>query len=104
MTNPRIAAFRGMLDKNPQNARVRFGLASELLKEGLYEDAVTELRQYLATADDEGNAYARLAEALEKLGRAGEAAEALRQGIAAATRFRHTGLAAELEERLEGMD
>ena len=102
MTSARIDAFRGMLAKNPDNARVRFGLATELLKEGLYEEAVDELRRYLEAADDEGNAYGRLAEALAKLGRADEARAALRQGIAAARRFGHAGLAAELEERMEG--
>jgi predicted Zn-dependent protease len=100
MSNPRITAFRAMLAKNPDNARVRFGLATELLKEGMYEDAAAELRRYLAAADDEGNAHGRLAEALEKLGRADEARDALRQGIAAAHRFGHAGLANELEERL----
>lgn len=104
MTNARIDAFRRMLASNPHDARVRFGLATELMKEGLYEDAASELRRYVSAADDEGNAYGRLAEALEKLGRIEEARDALRQGIAAAGRFGHAGLASELEARLETLE
>ena len=101
MTNPRIETFRAMLAKSPHNALARFGLANELMKAELYEEAREHLAAYLAAYDDEGNGYARLAEALEKLGRTDEARDALRRGIAASRRFGHTGMANELEARLE---
>ncbi|MGI8497675.1 MAG: tetratricopeptide repeat protein [Gemmatimonadaceae bacterium] len=103
MSNPRLDALRGMADKQPRNAVVRFGLANELLKEGRYEEAVEHLRAYLEMHDDEGAAYGKLAEALEKLGRSDDARSALGQGIEAAQRHRHSGLAAELEERLDSV-
>ena len=101
MTNSRLDTFRAMVAKSPHNALARFGLANECLKEGLYEEAAEELRAYLAMHDDEGNAFGRLAEALDKLGRADEARAALRAGIEAARRHGHPGMASEFEMRLE---
>ncbi len=42
---------------------------------------MVELRAYLDLADDEGNAWGRLAEALRRLGRVDEAADAYLTGI-----------------------
>jgi predicted Zn-dependent protease len=97
----RIEALQGMLERRPDDPRLRFGLAVEYLNAGQPEAGVEELRRYLALADDEGNAWGRLATALSELGRPDEAQEALREGIAAANRHGHPTLAAELEERLD---
>jgi predicted Zn-dependent protease len=99
----RLDAFRAMVAANPENALARFGLANEALKAGAYEEAVEQLQAYLARHQDEGNAYGRLAEALMALGRPDEAREALRTGIETASRHGHPGMAAEFEEKLEGM-
>lgn len=104
MTAPRLDAFRAMVAKNPGNALARFGLANELLKAKLWEEAAEQLRAYLASHDDEGNAYGRLAEACVALGRIDEAKDALRQGIAASERFGHPGMANELTGRLEDLE
>jgi len=93
-----------MVAKNPGNALARFGLANEALKAGLYEEAREHLEAYLASYDDEGNGYGRLAESLEKLGRRGEAIETLRRGIAASHRFGHPGMASEFEARIEELE
>ena len=104
MTTPsRIDAFREMVRKNPENHLAHFGLANEAHKAGLWDEAVAHYREYLARYDDEGNAYGKLAESLERLGRADEARAALEQGIAASRRFGHPTMAAELEERLDEM-
>lgn len=50
-----------------------------------WEDAIDELKSYLASADDEGNAWGRLGRALAGLGRDPEAREAYRRGVGAAT-------------------
>jgi len=104
MTNPRLDTFRQMVAKNPENTLARFGLANEALKAGLYDEARANLEAYLASYDDEGNGYGRLAEALEKLGRSEEARDALRRGIAASRRFGHPGMASEFEARLEELE
>lgn len=103
MTAPpsRLDTFRAMVAKNPDNVLARFGLANEAAKERLFDEAVEHYAVYLARYDDEGNGWQRMAEALQQLGRTDEARDALSKGIAASYRFGHTGMAAELEERLE---
>ena len=59
------------------------------------------LHAYLALAEDEGNAYGRLGQALRRLGREEEARDAYRRGIEAATRHGHPTMAEEFEEELE---
>ena len=58
---------------------------------------------YLALAEDEGNAWGRLGAALADLGEVEEARQAFERGIGIARRRGHEGLAEELEEALEGL-
>ena len=104
MPASRLDTFRQMVAASPGNLPARFGLANEALKAGLFDEAREQLEVYLAGADDEGNAYGRLAEAYERLGRVDEARAALRAGIAASLRFGHPGMASEFEARLEELD
>jgi predicted Zn-dependent protease len=101
MAESRIEVFRKMLAAEPHNTAVRFGLANELLKLERFEEAVSELQTYLSQTDDQGNAYGKLAQALELLGRTDEAREAYRQGIAVAQRHGHPGMAQEFEMAME---
>lgn len=104
MENPRIDALRKMLERSPNDPRLRFGLAAEYERLGRWELVVDELREYLALTDDEGNAWGRLGNALRRLGRDAEAKDAYRRGIAAAQRHGHPSMAAEYEEILESWD
>ncbi|HEX7091305.1 MAG TPA: tetratricopeptide repeat protein [Longimicrobiales bacterium] len=101
MENPRIDALRKMLERSPNDPRLRFGLAAEYERLGRWELVVQELREYLALTDDEGNAWGRLGNALRRLGRDAEARDAYRRGIEAAQRHGHPGMAAEYEEILD---
>ncbi len=101
MTNARLETFRTMVAKNPENVLARFGLANEAAKEGLLDEAVEQYQAYLAVYDDEGNGWARLADVLLRRGQTDDAKVALRNGIAAAQRFGHNGLMADLEEKLD---
>ncbi|MDX2029644.1 MAG: tetratricopeptide repeat protein [Blastocatellia bacterium] len=103
MAETRIELFRKMLTADPANSTVRFGLANELLKLDRFEEAAAELQAYLAGADDQGAAYGKLAQALERLGRIDEARDAYRQGIAAAQRHGHPGMASDFEMTLNEM-
>jgi len=96
----RLEAFKQMVAKNPKNVLARFGLANEAVKSGDHALAVEQLRLYLAGYDDEGNGWQRLAESLTALGRRDEARAALEKGIAAAERFGHASMAAEMRELL----
>ena len=103
MAESRIAVFQKMLAAEPGNTAVRFGLATEFLKLERYEDAVTELQTYLSQADDQGNAYGKLAMALERLGKTEEARKAYEAGIQAANRHGHPGMAQEFQLSLDDL-
>lgn len=97
MSQSRIEIFTRMLEQEPGNTTVRFGLANELIKAQLWSEAVEQLQRYLSEADDQGAAYGKLAQALERLGRPDEAREALIKGIAIANQHGHPGMAQEFE-------
>jgi predicted Zn-dependent protease len=103
MAESRISLFRKMLESQPENATVRFGLANELLKLERWQEAITELGLYLSQADDQGAAYGKLAQALERTGRLDDAKKAYEQGISAAHKHGHPGLAQEFEAAIADM-
>lgn len=96
----RIQALERMLERRPDDPRLRFGLALEYLNGGRTEDGVRLLRDYLEETDDEGNAWGRLGAALQDLGREDEAREAYGRGIEAAERHGHPTMADEFRETL----
>lgn len=100
----RIEALRRMLERNPGDARLRFGLAAEYERLKDWERAAEQLHAYLQATEDEGNAWGRLGRALRLLGREEEARAAYRTGIDAARRHGHPSMAAEFEEILEDWD
>jgi E3 SUMO-protein ligase RanBP2 len=100
----RINVFQRMLEEDPTNAVVRYGLANELMKLERYAEAITEYRQYLSGADDQGAAYGRLAQALDRTGDTNGAREAYQLGIAAANRHGHPGMARDFQLALEDLD
>lgn len=102
--NPRIQALRSMCERNPNDPRAHFGLATEYEKLELWDAAVEELQQYLALAEDQGNAWGRLGKALRQAGRDAEARAAYEKGVQAANTHGHPGMAAEFEETLENWD
>jgi predicted Zn-dependent protease len=93
--------FKQMLESEPENGLVRFGLANEYLKEERYEEAISALNDYLQRADDEGAAFGMLARALEKVGRREEAREAYLRGIEAAKLHGHPSMAEDYRMTLE---
>ena len=101
MTTDRVTALETMLERNPEDSRLRFGLALEYLRAGRRQDGVRELRAYLATSDDEGNAWGRLAAVLQEMGEHEQAEDAYRRGIHAAHQHGHPTMAEEFERTLE---
>lgn len=104
MSNPRIENLRRMLDRHPDDARLRFGLALEYEKLEQWEEVAEQLSTYLELTEDEGNAWGRLGAALRRLGREEEARDAYRMGMDAAHRHSHPTMAAEFQEVLAGWD
>lgn len=104
MSNSKIETLKALVEKNPDNPLGRYGLANEYLKLEMYEEAIEQIEAYLKLKDDQGAVYRMLGEALLKLGKREEAKEAYRNGIEAAQRHGHPGMAAEFEETLELID
>jgi predicted Zn-dependent protease len=103
MSETRLDSLKRMAEARPQDPRIRFGLAVELLKEGRTREGAEALRAYLESAEDEGNGWGRLGDALAELGDLEGAREAYGKGIAKAKERGHDGLKEELEEARESL-
>jgi predicted Zn-dependent protease len=101
MAESRIDTFKQMLESDPENTLVRFGLANEYLKAERYEEAIAALKDYLQRADDEGAAFGMLARAYERTGRRELAREAYQRGIEAASLHGHPSMAEDYRMTLE---
>jgi predicted Zn-dependent protease len=101
MTTDRVQALERMLERNPDDLRAHFGLATELEKRGDWPRVVQHLRAYLQSADDQGNAWGRLGKALTELGDVTGAQAAYASGVRAAQRHGHPSMAAEFEALIQ---
>ena len=99
----RLAWFRRLADEHPDEPRARFSLANELLKRGDDTEAIEHLRAYLDLAEDEGNAWGKLGDALARTGDADAAADAYLAGIEQAIKHGHPGMADEFQQAVEAL-
>ena len=97
----RIAVFEQMLEADPSNTMVMFGLAKEYEKIGRNDDVIRVLEDYLAKAEDEGNAYGTLAAAYERSGNREKAIETYRKGIDVSMAHGHPSMANEYKMTLD---
>ena len=97
----RIEVFRQMLDADPENTMVMFGLAKEYEKLGQHTDVIELLETYLAKADDEGNAFGVLAQAYNQTKDRGKAIETYKKGIEVAIAHGHPSMADEYRMTLD---
>ena len=97
----RLDVFKQMLESEPDNTMVMFGLAKEYEKQGNYQEVVNVLENYLAKADDEGNAYGTLANAYEKIGEREKAIETYKKGIDVSMAHGHPSMANEYRMTLD---
>ncbi len=93
MAASRIDLFRMMLEGDPDNTAVMFGLAKEYEKAGRFDEMIEVLSDYLQRADDEGNAYGMLASAYLKTGRRDAARKAYEKGAEVALAHGHPSMA-----------
>ena len=93
MASSRIDLFRMMLESDPDNTAVMFGLAKEYEKAERFGEVVEVLTEYLERADDEGNAYGMLANAYLKTGRRDAARRAYERGAEVALAHGHPSMA-----------
>ena len=97
----RIDIFRLMLDSDPDNTSVMFGLAKEYEKAGRFEEMIEVMSDYLHRADDEGNAYGMLAAAYLRTGRRDAARKAYERGAEVALAHGHPSMAEDYRATLE---
>jgi len=97
----RIQVFRQMLDAEPDNTMVMFGLAKEYEKLGEHDEVIKLLESYLAKADDEGNAYGVLANAYALSGDKDKAVETYKRGIDVSMAHGHPSMANEYRMTLD---
>src|SRR6266849_5705531 len=101
MATSRIDVFEQILAGDPANTAVLFGLAKEYEKAGDDAKLIDTLERYLASADDEGNAYGMLARAYERTKQSEKTREAYQRGVEAAMAHGHPGMAEEYRINLE---
>lgn len=97
----RIAVFEEMLEADPSNTMVMFGLAKEYEKLGQYANVIRVLEDYLSKSDDEGNAYGTLANAYALSGDREKAIETYQKGIDVSMAHGHPSMANEYRMTLD---
>jgi predicted Zn-dependent protease len=97
----RIEVFKQMLASDPENTMVMFGLAKEYEKLGQTGEVIALLENYLAKADDEGNAYGMLAKAYEQNGERERAKATYEKGIAVSNAHGHPSMANDYQMTLD---
>lgn len=97
----RIEIFKQMLENEPENSMVMFGLAKEYEKIGANDEIIETLEKYLSVADDEGNAYGVLAKAYEQKGNREKAIETYKKGIDVSMAHGHPSMANEYQMTLD---
>jgi predicted Zn-dependent protease len=90
-----------MLESEPDNTMVMFGLAKEYEKLGEWKNVINVLEKYIVKADDEGNAYGTLAMAYAQTGDREKAVETLRKGIDVSLAHGHPSMASEYKMTLD---
>ncbi len=96
----RATALRALLEQDPNNSFVRYGLALDHVNSGDLESGVAEFRTLIANDANYCAAYYHGGQSLEKLSRPEEAAELYRQGIEATLRTGDGHTRSELEAAL----
>lgn len=89
----RIEVFKQMIESDPTNTMVLFGLANEYQKIEDWQNVIETLEDYLSKADDEGAAYGMLAKAYERRGMREKAIAAYQKGIEVSLAHGHPTMA-----------
>lgn len=97
----RIEVFKQMLESDPNNSMVLFGLANEYQKMENWQKTIETLEDYLAKADDEGAAYGMLAKAYEQIGDSEKARIAYEKGIEVSMAHGHPSMAQDYQMTLD---
>jgi len=97
----RIEVFKQMIESDPSNTMVLFGLANEYQKIEDWQNVISTLEDYLSKADDEGAAYGMLAKAYERIGEREKARGAYEKGIEVSLENGHPSMAGDYKMTLD---
>jgi len=97
----RMEALRSMLEQDPANSFARYGLAQEYANSGELTLAVEEYAALIGHDPGYCAAYYHGGQALQRLGRTGEARDYYQRGIEAAVRKGDAHTQSELKEALD---
>ena len=89
----RIEVFKQMIEADPSNTIVLFGLANEYQKAEDWQNVIATLEDYLDRATDEGAAYGMLAKAYERVGEREKARGVYEKGIEVSMAHGHPSMA-----------
>ncbi len=90
-----------MLEVDPANTVVLFGLANEYQKAEDWHKTIETLEDYLTKADDEGAAYGMLAKAYERIGQLEEAKKIYEKGVEVSDAHGHPTMAQDYRMTLD---
>lgn len=97
----RIEVFKQMIEADPTNTIVLFGLANEYQKAEDWQKTIETLEDYLSKADDEGAAYGMLAKAYEEIGNREKAKSVYEKGIEVSMAHGHPTMANDYKMTLD---
>lgn len=97
----RIEVFKQLLESDPENSMILFGLANEYQKQEDWQKTIETLENYLAKADDEGAAYGMLAKAYERIGEREKARGIYEKGIEVSITHGHPTMAQDYRMTLD---
>jgi tetratricopeptide (TPR) repeat protein len=99
----RLEVLKNMVAQNPNDSFSRYGLTMEYANSGDLEQAIREYRTLLTANPNYAAAYYHGGQALEKLGRTGEARTLYQQGIEASTRIGDLHARSEMQAALDAL-
>jgi Flp pilus assembly protein TadD len=101
MSVNRLEALKQMLEAQPENALVRYGLAQEYANSGDFEEALSHFNRLLEIQPDYSAAYYHAGRTLEKAGRTDDARVMYERGIQVTTRNGDAHTRSELQAALD---
>ena|SRR5579859_4875706 len=93
-----------MLADDPNDPFLRYGLGMEFLSEGANEEALRCFRELVEVAPDYVPGYQQAGQTLARLGRADEARDIYRRGIAMAQKVGNLHARDEMQGFLDGLE
>ncbi len=104
MNATRLEQLKSMVEQDPGNSFLRYGLAMEYRNLGEIETAVSEFRALMAANPDYAPAYFHGGQTLEMMGRPEEAREVYRQGVEVAARQGNQHASNEMQAALDMLE